>query len=76
MAWRTFGHDAMYTVENHVTSKQRQWRIPLKKKTIDSGKTFYDISTNTGQIYIGLKQILRKMTATCLLYVNFVQRSG
>ena len=35
--------------ENHVTSKQQQWRKPLKKN-LDSGKTFFDISVNTGQI--------------------------
>ena len=31
-----------------MTSKQQQWRIPLK--TVDSGKTFFDISVNTDQI--------------------------
>ena len=42
------------TAENHVTSKQQQWRIPLKNP-VDSGKTFFDMSTNTGQICIGFE---------------------
>ena len=41
------------TVENHVTSKQQQWRIPLKD--VDSGKTLFDISVNTDQICIRLE---------------------
>ena len=32
-----------------MTSKQQQWRIPLKN-LVESGKTFFDISVNTGQI--------------------------
>ena len=42
------------TAENHLTSKQQQWRIPLKE-FVDSGKTFFDISVNNGQIDMGLK---------------------
>ena len=37
------------TVENHVTSKQQQWRKPLKN-TVDSGRTFFDISVKISQI--------------------------
>ena len=39
-----------------MTSKQQQWRIlvPLKKP-VDSGKTFFDISINTGQICMGFE---------------------
>ena len=40
---------ALYMAENHVTSKQQQWRIPLQKP-VDSGKTFFDISVYNGQI--------------------------
>ena len=32
-----------------MTSKQQQWRIPLKKN-VNSCKTFFDISVITGQI--------------------------
>ena len=32
-----------------LTSKQQQWRIPLKTN-VDSCKTFFDISVNTDQI--------------------------
>ena len=35
-----------------MTSKQQQWWIPLKKH---SGKTFFDISVNTGQVCMGFK---------------------
>ena len=41
-------------VETHVTSKQQQWRIPLKKP-VDSGKTFFDIFVNIGQICMGFE---------------------
>ena len=41
--------DMENTAENHMTSKQQQWRIP-SKSPINSGKTFLDISVNTGQI--------------------------
>ena len=44
----------LYMAENHVTLKQQQWRIPLKNPII-SGKTFFDISINTGQIGMGFK---------------------
>ena len=37
-----------------MTSKQQQWRTPLKK-TVDSGKTFVDISVNTYHIGSGFK---------------------
>ena len=43
---------ATYTINtagNPLTSKQQQWRIPLKNP-VDSGTTFIDISVNTGQI--------------------------
>ena len=46
-----------------MTSKQQQWRTPLKKP-VDSGKTFVDISVNTDHIGTGLKQ-------TCLFFCNF-----
>ena len=41
-------------VDNHVTSKQQQWPIPLKKP-VDSGKTFFDFPINTGQICMGFE---------------------
>ena len=44
----------MTTLENHVTSKQQQRRISLKNP-VDSGKTFFDISVNTGQIDMGFE---------------------
>ena len=34
--------------------KTKQWRKPLKKN-VDSGKTFFDISINTGQIHMGFE---------------------
>ena len=37
-----------------MTSKQQQWRIPLKK-SVDLGKTFFDISVNTSQICMGFE---------------------
>ena len=37
-----------------MTSKQQQWRTPLKKP-VDSGKTFVDISVNTDHIGTGFK---------------------
>ena len=37
-----------------MTSKQQQWRIPLKNP-VNSGKTFFDISVNTGQICMGFE---------------------
>ena len=37
-----------------MTSKQQQWRIPLKNP-VDSGKTFFDISLNTGQVGMGFE---------------------
>ena len=37
------------TAEKLVNSKQQQWRKPVKN-TVDPGKTFFDISVNTGQI--------------------------
>ena len=37
-----------------MTSKQQQWWMPLKKN-VDSGKTFFDISVNTGQICMGFE---------------------
>ena len=40
--------------ENKETSKQQQWRIQLKNP-VDSGKTFFDISVNTGQIGMWFK---------------------
>ena len=46
-----------FTAENHVTSKQH-WRI-LLKKTVDSGKSFFDISVNTGQICMGFESYTR-----------------
>ena len=64
-----------HTAENHVTSKQQQWRIPLKNP-VYSGKTFFDISVNTGQIGMGFEADTRKMTATCPTYATFRQRSG
>ena len=42
------------TAKNHVTSKQQQWRIPLKNP-VDSDKTSFDISVNTGQICMGFE---------------------
>ena len=36
-----------------MTSKQ-QWPIPLKNP-VDSGKTFFNISVNTGQIDMGFE---------------------
>ena len=42
------------TAENHMTSNQQQWRIP-SKSPINSGKTFLDISVNTGQICLGFE---------------------
>ena len=46
--------DMENTAENHMTSKQQQWRIP-SKSPINSGKTFLDISVNTGQICLGFE---------------------
>ena len=40
------------TAKNGVTSKQQQWQIPLKKP-VDSDKTLFDISVNTGHIGMG-----------------------
>ena len=37
-----------------MTSKRQKWRIPLKTP-VDSGKAFFDISVNTGQICIGFE---------------------
>ena len=37
-----------------MTSKQQQWQIPLKKP-VNSGKTFFDIFVNTGQICMGFE---------------------
>ena len=45
---------SIITAENHVTSKQQQSQIPLKKN-VDSGETFFDISVYTGQIYMGVE---------------------
>ena len=45
----SLNHMTFYHGGNHVTSKQQQWRVPLKNP-IDSGKIFFDISVNTGQI--------------------------
>ena len=42
------------TSENHVTSKQQQWWVPLKK-SIDSGKTFFDMSVNSCRVCIGFE---------------------
>ena len=44
----------MSIAENHVTSKQQQWHIPLIKP-IDSGNTFFDSSVNIGQICMGFE---------------------
>ena len=46
----------LYTKENHVTSNQQQWRIPLKNP-VDSGKIFFDISIHSGQIGMGFEHI-------------------
>ena len=54
-----------------MTSKQQQWRIPLKNP-VDSGKTFFDISVNSVQN----GRYPQKMTATCTTYATFRQRSG
>ena len=47
-------HSMFASAENHVILKQQQWRIPLKN-AVDSGKTVFDISVNTGQICTGLE---------------------
>ena len=66
----------IYMVENHITSKQQQWWIPLKSP-VDSGKTFFYISVNTGQIGMGFEaDTPEKMTPTCPTYATFRQRSG
>ena len=44
----------IYTAENHVTSKQQQWQIPLKNP-FNSGKTVFDISVSIGQIGMGFE---------------------
>ena len=48
------------------------------EKTVDSGKTFFDISFNTGQICMGFQADTpeKKMTATCPSYATFGQSSG
>ena len=43
-----------FTADNHVTSKQQQWWIPLKK-SVESGKTFFDISVYTALICMGFE---------------------
>ena len=39
--------------------KQQQWRIPLKNP-VNSDKTFFDISVNTGQIGMGFEADTQK----------------
>ena len=48
------GLQSVITAGNHVTSKQQQWRIPLKNP-VDSGKRVFDISVNTGQTCMGVE---------------------
>ena len=43
------------------------------EKTVDSGKTVFDISVNTYQICMGLKQISRKENLTCPSYKDPVK---
>ena len=43
-----------HTAKNHMTSKQQQQLIPLKNP-VNSGKTFIDISVNTGLIGMGFE---------------------
>ena len=45
-----------------MTSKQQQWRIPLKNlvDSACSGKALFDISVNAGQIGMGFKADTRK----------------
>ena len=52
-------HVVSFMAVNHVTSKQQQCWIPLKI-CINSGKTFYDISFNTGQICMRFEADIRK----------------
>ena len=46
---------------------------------VDSGKTFFDISVKTGQIYMGFEADTPEkwqQHGTCPLYGTFRQRSG
>ena len=46
------------------------------ENTVDSGKTFFDIYFNTGQICMGFEAYPGKITATCPLYATFGQKSS
>ena len=43
----------MIVAEKHITSKQQWW---IQLKNVDSGKTSFDISVNTGQILMGFEE--------------------
>ena len=58
-----------------MTSKQQQWRIPLKNP-VDSGKTIFYTSVNTGQICKGLESNTPENDRNMSLYATFGQKSG
>ena len=64
--------NGMQAEENHVTSKQRQWRIPyLIEKPIDLCETFFDIPLILVRFALGLKQIPWKDDSNMPIICNF-----
>ena len=62
-------YGALVTVENHVTSKEQQWRIPLKN--LDSGKLSLIYPLILVRFAWGLKQIPRENDSNRSIVCDF-----